>query len=170
MALLRRTAIVGAGLASALMAGQAPEFAQQYRQRLGGAIEELHEVVARFDADAAQNGLDRDAALQRYGASSDKFLQDRGISMRATIERYESLWAQAITMQNLPPLARPLALLRERDERLATGAWRDYEPALPVTAHGLAWAAAGFGLGAIIAGLLAGLLRRGRRALRRSRT
>ena len=38
MPLLRRGFVLAAGLAGALSASQAPEFAQQYRQRLGGAI------------------------------------------------------------------------------------------------------------------------------------
>ena len=47
-------------LTGGLAASQAPELAQQYRQRLGGALDEITQVVADFDADAAQNGLRRD--------------------------------------------------------------------------------------------------------------
>ena len=41
----------GAGLA------QFPEYAQQYTQRLGGALDELSRVVADFDRSAAATGL-----------------------------------------------------------------------------------------------------------------
>ncbi|MBR7518809.1 DUF2937 family protein, partial [Mycobacterium tuberculosis] len=40
---------------------QAPEFAQQYRQRLGGAVDELQTIIARFSADAARLGLQPEA-------------------------------------------------------------------------------------------------------------
>ena len=55
MALLRNTMTMAFGLAGALTLSQAPEFAQQYRQRLGGALDELRRVVADFDADAAKS-------------------------------------------------------------------------------------------------------------------
>ena len=44
-------------LLGAALATQAPEFAQQYRQRLGGAIDELRGMVAQFDAEASFCGL-----------------------------------------------------------------------------------------------------------------
>ncbi len=45
------------GLVFAMAASQIPEYAQQYRQRLGGAIDELRTIVARFDEDSAREGL-----------------------------------------------------------------------------------------------------------------
>ena len=50
-------------LAIAVLAGligsQGPEFTQQYRQRLGGALEELNRIVAEFDAEAGRENLTR---------------------------------------------------------------------------------------------------------------
>jgi hypothetical protein len=40
-----------------IAASQVPEFAQQYRQRLGGAIDELARVIGEFDSDAARMNL-----------------------------------------------------------------------------------------------------------------
>jgi Protein of unknown function (DUF2937) len=40
----------------AVLVGQAPEFAQQYAQRLGGAIEELQRIVDHFDDDSRRSG------------------------------------------------------------------------------------------------------------------
>ena len=60
-------------LAGALTGGavvsQAPEFAQQYRQRIGGALQELNAVVADFDKDAAASDMTREQALTRYSRS-----------------------------------------------------------------------------------------------------
>lgn len=154
MPIMRKTAVVAGGVAAALAAGQAPEFAQQYRQRLGGAIEEMQAVVSRFDEDAARSGLSRAEALALYSESAEAFFRDRGTSMREAIARYESLVAQVQRMSAMEPIARPLALLRDYDDRLMQGAWRDFEPALPITPHGLVWSAAGFGIGALIAAAL----------------
>jgi len=43
--MLRGTSLLIVGLMGAAFFAQAPEFAQQYRQRLGGAVEELRRVV-----------------------------------------------------------------------------------------------------------------------------
>jgi hypothetical protein len=169
VAVLRKTAVVAGGVAAALAVGQAPEFAQQYRQRLGGAIEEMQAVVTRFDEDAARSGLSRDEALALYGASAEAFFRDRGTSMREAIARYESLVAQVQRMGAMEPIVRPLALMRGYDDRLMRGAWRDFEPALPITPHGLAWAASGFGIGALMTMALARLLGFGRRRRRATR-
>ena len=42
------------GLLFALVGMQGPEFTQQYRQRLGGALDELKRDVSAFNADAAR--------------------------------------------------------------------------------------------------------------------
>src|SRR5688572_1167100 len=78
MRALGRLIVVIAAAFGGLVASQFPEFAQQYRQRLGGAVDELLRVVADFDADASRNQLTREAALQTYGRSGEPFLQDRG--------------------------------------------------------------------------------------------
>jgi len=136
------------GLAGALSLSQAPEFSQQYRQRLGGALEELAQIVVDFDADAAKSGLSRDDALKLYLTSAEQFFRDRGARMQTTIERMETLAAQARWFQALPPTARPLALARGYDEKLMAGLWKDFEPGLPLTPHGALWAGGGFGVAA----------------------
>jgi hypothetical protein len=47
----------------ALLLSQAPEFAEQYRQRLGGAIDELTAIVSHFEEDSLRSGYDRRMAL-----------------------------------------------------------------------------------------------------------
>ena len=62
-------------LAIALLAGligsQGPEFAQQYRQRLGGAIDELNRIVANFDAEAQRENLTPAEGLSRLDQNAD---------------------------------------------------------------------------------------------------
>ena len=52
-----RRLAVAIGLLFALIGAQGPEFSQQYRQRLGGALDELSRIVAEFDADAARQAI-----------------------------------------------------------------------------------------------------------------
>lgn len=154
MALLRSTVAMACGVAGALCFSQAPEFSQQYRQRLGGAMDELARVVVDFDADAAKNGLTRDEALATYQQSDQQFLKDRGVRMASTISRMELLSAQARWFETLPPMTRPVALARGYDEALMSGMWRDYKPGVPLTTDGAVWAGGGFLLAAGLFGLI----------------
>ena len=52
------------GLVFGFVLSQAPEFAQQYRQRLGGAVDELQRIIQQFDEDSRRSGYDRTAALR----------------------------------------------------------------------------------------------------------
>src|SRR5437763_12722940 len=81
---LRRIAAL-IGLFFAVAASQLPEYAQQYRQRLGGAIDELNAVIDRFDAEAAQSGMDEQQGIAHLQQSEDRFVQQRGAQMRDTI-------------------------------------------------------------------------------------
>lgn len=141
-----KAATVGAlivSLAGGAVASQAPELAQQYRQRLGGALEEVAHVVADFDADAARNNLRREEALALHDQAEEPFLRDRGQSIRRTIARFERLRHQSKRLGELPPVLRPLAVIAAPDQAVLEGTVRNFEPAVPLTAHGLAWTAVG---------------------------
>lgn len=70
---------------------QLPEFAQQYRQRLGGAIDALEEVLADFRRDASQYGLSISEAISRQKSSEDPFIRARGDSMANADQRLANL-------------------------------------------------------------------------------
>ena len=130
--------LTGAGISS-----QAPEFAQQYRQRLGGALNELHVIAEQFDLDARKANLDRDSALNKLADSSDTFVSARGTSMHLTFDRYAVLQQQENWFNSLHPTTRPLALLSSFDQTLINDTWQDYEPAIPLSMHGLVWSSVG---------------------------
>jgi len=169
--------MVAAGVAGGVVTSQAPEFAQQYRQRLGGALQELQAVVEDFDTDARRSDLSRAEALAAYRASADEFLRDRGISIGRTISRYESLQRQAVRFESWPDAAQPALLVGESDPELIAGAWSDFRPGVPVTAGGAIWAAIGFLAGLLIVqggraagrGLTGSARRRGVPATRRGK-
>ena len=167
MAWLRRFLIILVGFAGGLTGSQFPEFAQQYRQRLGGALDELRQIVADFDADAAKNGLTREEALATYGRSPEPFLRDRGVTMASVMRRFESLSEQRAKLELASPLTRPIVVLRSPDERVMEGAWADFEPAVPVTNAGIVWAAAGLLTFGIAGWLVAKILKLLASALRR---
>jgi hypothetical protein len=154
-----------AACAAALALSQAPEFEQQYSQRLGGAIGELEPIVANFDADAQRASLSRAQALEIYGRSHEQFLRDRGKSMVEVFDRYDRLVRQRATLLNAGPLSRPALAMYSADMKLLTDTRRSFAPALPLSLAGLIYAALGFAL--VLA--IRGVGRRARRLFRRLR-
>jgi Protein of unknown function (DUF2937) len=153
--MIRRSLTMFAGGVGAVVGSQMPEFAQQYQQRLGGAVEELRIIAQHFDADAARAGLDRAGGLARLEKDAESFIRDRGVSARVSFERRATLERQQRAMDAPDMLTRSLALLKDYDPMIAKGAWARFRPALPLTLEGAFAALTGFALFALIIGLLA---------------
>lgn len=155
---MRRTLATLGGLGLALGFSQFPEYAQQYEQRLGGAVDELRIITQDFDADAQKFGLSRDEALQHYAVSSDSFLVGRGVSMQRTLARYQTLRTALADLQGAGPLQRIQHLGDYLDSDIGARALAAYKPAVPVTPEGFMWAIAGFLGGSLLVSALLGFL------------
>lgn len=153
---MRRMLATIGGLGLAVTMSQFPEYAQQYAQRLGGAVDELRVVTEDFDRAAREAGLQRQAALQRYQASSDPFLADRGESMERTFLRYAQLSQALQRIEGADPIERFRNLPAFLDTDIGRRTLENYQPAVPVTMEGLFYAAGGFGFGYLV---LSGLIR-----------
>lgn len=141
------------GLLGAVTFSQAPEFSQQYQQRLGGALDELRIIVADFDGEAHSHNLDRNQALALYDKSGEDFIRARGSSMRTTFARYEHLSDQLSRLSGTAPLWRPLVVFSGPDAMIVKNAWKEFAPAVPVTVSGFIWG----GAGALLLGAVASL-------------
>ena len=160
-----RTLGVALGLLGGAVAAQAPEFAQQYAQRLGGAADELRRQVAVLESDAQATGETRDGAIDRLRSNPDQLVARRGAAAQADIARLARLSAQQQALASATsPLGRVVAMLRDPDVPVAEAAYQEFRPAIPTTADGLAAGLIGFfaawGGWRVISDL-------GRRALRR---
>ncbi len=133
---------LAAALSGAVAGSQLPEFSQQYRQRLGGALQELEHVVVRFEQDASAVGLTVESALTELETADHELFQRRGLSMRSHVSRYQQLKAQQLAFEQLDPLYRPLALLQGYDQVTLESTWAAFEPAVPLNASGGLWAGA----------------------------
>ena len=153
---MRRMVAGIGGLGLALVLSQFPEYAQQYTQRLGGAVDELRVITEDFDRAAAEGGLDRATALGRYEASNDDFLAGRGSSMTATFQRYDQLSTTLARIQNADAIERLQALPAYLDTDIGRRTLESYKPAVPVTMEGILYAGGGFILGYLV---LSGLWR-----------
>ena len=147
---MRRALSIIGGLALGFGFAQFPEYAQQYEQRLGGAVDELRIIVDDFDRGAAAFRLSREDALMRYAISPDEFLQDRGLSMRMTLGRYERLRADLEALQTASPIQRAQFLPRYLDSDVGARALENFQPGVPATGEALAWGLAGTVLGYLL--------------------
>jgi hypothetical protein len=133
-----------AGLLGAGCLSQFPEFVQQYTQRVGGAQAELRTVVEDFRSDAAKYGLTEQQAVERFRASADGFLVERGTSMQQTLQRFAFLSNHYAALRERISFAPLVAFVKTRDYQIAKEAWTDFRPAIPMTQEGAAHSIIGF--------------------------
>ena len=130
--LVRRLA-VAIGLLCGLIASQLPEFAQQYRQRLGGALDELNRTIAQFDSETAAQSLTREQGIDRLRRNPETLARERGAAIDKDINRANRLVRQQEAFQSGGPLTRLATLIGNFDPATATRAIENFEPAVPIT-------------------------------------
>jgi len=65
---------------SGLLTTQMPEYWQQYRQRLEGAIDELSAIVMQFEKDSAAQGMTVRKGIAHLEENSDALARSRGVA------------------------------------------------------------------------------------------
>jgi hypothetical protein len=155
---MRRTLGIVGGLALGACLSQFPEYAQQYQQRLGGAVDELRIITAEFEAAAKEAGLSREEAIDRYSKTGDGFIAARGESMARTFARYDDLSTTLAEIRGASGWDRFTHLPQYFDSEIGRRALADYKPAVPVTVEGLAYAGTGFVVGYVALSAIAGVL------------
>lgn len=147
---MRRMVSIVGGLALGIVLSQFPEYAQQYTQRLGGAVDELRVIAEEFEQAATDAGLTRQAALERYTLAGDTFIEGRGRSMATTIARYDTLSQSLAEIRGATGWDRLANLPRYLDTDIGARTLETYRPAVPITIEGFAYAAAGFVIGYLL--------------------
>ena len=160
--IFRRIAFFLAALCGLAMT-QLPEFVQQYRQRLGGAVDELAAVVARFDSDSAQHGLTQSAGIDRLHGNSDKFVRERGDEIQDDVIRLANLREAQAAFKDEGPMRQIMTFATHYDQRVARGAYNDFAPAVPTSPEALALGLFGFVFGGGVVHLTGHQVRRRRR-------
>src|SRR4051794_13419771 len=87
-------------LLPALLFAQVPELVQQYRQRLGGAADELSVIVRNFDEDARRSGYDRTSALGIMLKNPERLVREQGQRMEGYVRRLDRLNEQQSALAN----------------------------------------------------------------------
>ena len=144
--IIRRLALFFAML-SGVVTTQMPEYWQQYRQRLEGAIDELSLIVAQFDAENAAYKLTQREGIAHLEASLDPLVKARGVQMQHIVWRLQKLQRidAAFDDKNLP--AKWWTLATTFDPAIAARAYEAYQPAIPTTVDGFMAGLVGFFVG-----------------------
>jgi hypothetical protein len=126
------------GVLAGLIGSQGPEFAQQYRQRLGGALDELHRMISDFDAEVRSRDLTPAEGLTRLESNADPLARERGEDMAEAINRAKRLSEQLQAMTSGGPLTRLYVVAKDFDPEIARSTLDNYEPAAPLSLSALA--------------------------------
>ncbi|MDH3230478.1 MAG: DUF2937 family protein [Alphaproteobacteria bacterium] len=154
--MLRRVMIVAVGLAVGAGAAQAPEFIQQYTQRLGGWRDAYFAGIAELDARAKNLGQSRDEYIAALRANEEPEARQEGEHWATRVLSLKALDRAYGDLAGAAPWMRVPAFIKHYNAELARRTWKDFEPAVPATPEGAAYGAAGFLLG-WLAVLLAGV-------------
>jgi hypothetical protein len=137
-------------LAAVVAAACVPSFIAQYRQRLGGRLDQVQADLAPFQMIANHNFHGDLPALIRYHlASRDPTFHQEGQALQQLMDAAAQLRA-AVQALHTDLVHQCLYLLRHPDTQLLQGTWRIYQPGFTLTLQGAEFA--------IVTGLIVWLL------------
>lgn len=129
--------------AGAALFSQAPEFMQQYLQRLGGHLDEARRQLAQFQAVAARAGLSLDQFARYTAGNADSRLARLGPVIQGAARRVNALAADQAAIRGATLWSRPFVFVAHADPKILRATWGVFRPAVPTTLEGLVYAAAG---------------------------
>ena len=129
-------------LVTFLVAGCVPGFIVQYRQRLGGALDQVVKDLAPFREIADRlHGGKLDKLIEHHLQSTDATFQAEGSAILAMVRSLDRL--RATVMELDTDLVHQILLLVKRtDPQIAKATWAAYQPSMSFTPEALLFAGA----------------------------
>lgn len=127
----------------AVLFAQAPEFMQQYLQRLGGHLSEARRQLFHFEEIAKQAGKTVQELAAQYAANADPAVVSMGKVVNETELRVTALASAEAALRDASVWARPFVFLRDLDWEIARGTSSVYKAAVPTTLEGLLYGLVG---------------------------
>jgi ABC-type transporter Mla subunit MlaD len=143
-------------VAGAVLFSQAPEFMQQYLQRLGGHLAEARRHLEQFQNVAKQTGQTLEQLIATSKANADAAIAKLGGVMDAASTRVAELSSAESAIRDASPFTRPFEFLRHVDHEIANATWAVFKPAVPTTLEGVLYASVGL---VVLLALYHGLIR-----------
>ena len=128
-------------------AGCIPSFIAQYRQRVGGRLDQVLQDIAPFQAIANQfHHGSLQELIQYHLASADATFHDEGTAIRAMVDSAEQL-RQALEALNTDLFHQLVYLLTKTDPLIARATWEIFSPSFTLTSESVVFALiAGFAI------------------------
>ena len=133
-------------VAGAVVFSQAPEFMQQYLQRLEGHLDEARLAVSRLGEAAARSGMSLDQLVAAASRNPDPSMGRLAGVVQAAVARVGDLAAADDALRHASVWTRPFVFIGHLDAGIARATLAIYRPAVPTTAEGILYA----GLGMIL--------------------
>lgn len=125
-----------------IAAGCIPSFIAQYRQRVGGRLDQVLQDMAPFQAIADQLHRGSLQELIRYHlASVDPTFHNEGAALQGMVNSVEQL-RQALQALNTDLFHQLVYMLTEADPLIARATWEIFSPSFNLTAESVVFAAA----------------------------
>ncbi|HTV79893.1 MAG TPA: DUF2937 family protein [Steroidobacteraceae bacterium] len=129
-------------LAAILLASCVPSFIAQYRQRLGGRLDQVRADLAPFQAIADRNfGGSLSKLIDHHIASPDTTFHQEGVAIQAMADALVRL-QDAIQALNTDLVHQCLYLVNHPDYDLLRSTWGIYQPGFTLTLQGAVFALA----------------------------
>jgi hypothetical protein len=122
---------------------QAPEFMQQYLQRLEGHLDEARLTLAGYSDAAAKSGMTVAQLAAAAASNPDPRIAGLGQVVRGASVRVDTLAAADSAIRGASVWTRPFVFASHVDFSIARATMSIYRPAVPTTEEGLIYAAAG---------------------------
>ncbi len=154
-------------VASILVAGCIPSFIAQYRQRLGGRLDQVLQDLALFQEIANRyHGGSLEVLIQHHLASSDPTFHDEGAAIQSMVQTAERL-GQAMQALNTDVVHQLAYLITRADTEIVQATWAVFQPSFTLTLDSVVLAVV---LGVTIWLVFLGVWHGIAHAVRRSRT
>ncbi len=124
-------------LVAVFAGGCVPSFIVQYRQRLGGRLDQVIADLAPFQEIAnRQHGGNLSALIQHHLNSSDATFQQEGLAIQTMADAAQRL-RMSLEALNTDVLHQGLYLLTQYDRDIARTTWDAYTPAFSISLESL---------------------------------
>jgi Protein of unknown function (DUF2937) len=127
-------------VAGIVAAGCIPSFIAQYRQRVGGRLDQVLQDLAPFQQIANQfHHGSLQELIRHHLESSDSTFHSEGAAIQAMVDSAEKL-KQAVQALNTDLMHQLLYLLNHTDPVIARGTWDIFTPSFNLTAESVVFA------------------------------
>ena len=134
--ILDRVVLVG----GVLSAGCVPSYIAQYRQRLGGMLDQALKDLGLFQEIANRNhGGDLNRLIKHHLASTDPTFRDEGRAIQTMVETVRTL-RESLAALNTDLYGQVKWMVTSADTSVAKATWDAFVPAMSLTAEALIFA------------------------------